>query len=352
MVAAIAQPSDVRLPVIDHERELDALGAALSDAARFGDTELRVTRSGTAEAIRQSLTVPCQILHLACHGRPGKLVLEAPGCASQPVGPAMLTDQILGGLDGRPRVPFIALMGCSTAVSGTADHSAANDPTNHETVANLALALMNAGAHGVLATSAVVGDRYLNLFTRHWYAALLGGKTADPASACAAARREVEHHRRELPDKDPDATRLRDWSAPVLFLREGATSLPGWPAKGSAPGKFTVTGRRQPRPLPSGPAPVRSGTVSGKKCASSARPGGLMRPTLWPRSSPPRYTGTATGTPSGMSRPTRSKKPRPRHGKPTGHAARRPAPATRRTCPCRTHAGPLPVAGPPRRRQE
>jgi tetratricopeptide (TPR) repeat protein len=256
VVAAIAQPSDVRLPAIDHERELDALGAALSDAARFGNTELRVSRSGTAEAIRQSLDVPCQILHLACHGQPGKLVLEAPDCASQPVGPATLTDQILGGPDGRPRVPFIALMGCSTAVSGTADREAANDPTNHETVANLALALMNAGAHGVLATSAVVGDRYLNLFTRHWYAALLGGKTADPAAACAAARREVEHHRRELPDNDPDATRLRDWSAPVLFLREGATSLPGWPTNGSAPGKFTVTGRRQPRPLPSGPAPV------------------------------------------------------------------------------------------------
>lgn len=252
VVAAIAQPTDATVSPIDDERELDALASSLEDASKFGGTELRLASSGTVEAIRESLGSPCHVLHLACHGRPGELLLEAPDGTGHPVDATMLASQVLGGPDGRPRAPFIALMGCSTAVPGTIGGSIAD----RETITSVAHAVMDGGAHGVLATSAVVGDRYLNLFTRYWYAALLHGQAADLAAACSAARREVEYYRRGLPEEDPDSARLRDWSAPVLLLREGTTTVPGWPPAATTGAEFTMTGSREPRPSPARTTPV------------------------------------------------------------------------------------------------
>jgi tetratricopeptide (TPR) repeat protein len=252
VAAVIAQPTDATVSRIDHERELGALASSLADASKFGGTELRLASSGTIEAIRESLGSACHVLHLTCHGRPGELLLEAPDGTGHPVDATTLASQVLGGPGGRPLVPFIALMGCSTAVSGTIGGSVAD----RETITSVAHAVMDGGAHGVLATSAVVGDRYLNLFTRHWYAALLHGQAADLAAACSAARREVEYYRRGLPEEDPDSDRLRDWSAPLLLLREGTMAVPGWPPAATAGAEFIMTGSREPRPLPARTAPV------------------------------------------------------------------------------------------------
>ncbi|NVI88188.1 tetratricopeptide repeat protein [Actinomadura sp. BRA 177] len=246
VVAAVAQPDDAALPLIDHERDLEGIAAGLAAAARRQSTELRLVPFGTPEAIGAALRdSPCQILHLTCHARPGALLLEDADGQGRPIDAATLVDRVLTGEDGVLRAPFIVLMGCSTGVGRREGETG-----GLQTVANLAQALMEAGAQGVLAMSAVVGDRYAGLFTRYWYAALLADDTADPAAACAEARRRVEAHRGRVPAGSPEAAQLRDWSAPVLYLREGVTALPGWsPPSGAAPGSGEPVPPVSRRPL-------------------------------------------------------------------------------------------------------
>ena len=85
IVVAIASPDTGGGPLLDYERELRNVLAAVR-SARQDDADVRVVPFATAAAIRGELDRgPAHVLHISGHGSPGTLDLENEDGTARPV---------------------------------------------------------------------------------------------------------------------------------------------------------------------------------------------------------------------------------------------------------------------------
>lgn len=229
-------------PVLDLEADLHRILGAVEPGLRAGTVEFDVLDGvdTLASITRMLRRQTYDVLHLSCHARAGRLLLEDGRGYADPVTADRLISAFSPG-----RVPsLVVLAGCSTGADpdrGGGPGSSAPD----ERLAGLAAELVAAGVPAVLAMTAPVSDAYAGSFCAEVYEGL-GRRDGDTTErpdvpdflyAVSEARRRLEHLARAEPGGLPD---LSEWSTPALFT--GAGRLP-------------VRSRRTPRPGTSVPPP-------------------------------------------------------------------------------------------------
>ncbi|MDY7092004.1 MAG: CHAT domain-containing protein [Acidobacteriota bacterium] len=167
-------------PLLDYERELQHILDAVEPLEIHENAEVRILEVGHPEEIAKAIEADAyHVLHLSCHGAPGRLLLEnedgeeVPTTAEELVGP--LADK------GRP-LPLVFLNACHGAVQDIQTGSLAED-------------LLRAGVPSVLAMQTSVSDRYASDLARAFYQHLARGEHLLPSVALAAARKELEAER-------------------------------------------------------------------------------------------------------------------------------------------------------------
>lgn len=165
--------------VLDQERELQSILDAVEEAQRSGNVEVRILEVGNPEVIGDAIARDAyHVLHLSCHGMPGKLELEDEEGRAVSVTAEDLIRPIREA--GRP-LPLVLLNSC---------HGGATSPGGPT---SLAMSLLRAGVPAVVAMQTSVTDRYATLLARAFYEAL--AKRPLASWALAAARREIERER-------------------------------------------------------------------------------------------------------------------------------------------------------------
>jgi hypothetical protein len=145
IVVAIAAPDAGGGPVLDYERELRNVLAAVR-AARQDAADVRVVPFATVAAIREELDRgPAHVLHISGHGSPGTLALENDDGSARPVTADEFADQAIP-LGQMP--PVVVLSACYTDAAGS------------EGGASFAARLCQLGAAAVIATETSITDRY------------------------------------------------------------------------------------------------------------------------------------------------------------------------------------------------
>lgn len=191
VVVAISAPENGEA-LLDYERELRNVVAAVR-SARQHEADVRVVPFATTAAIRAALEErPAHILHISCHGEPGRLVLEDEDGLERRITADELADEAVpSGL----MPPVVALSACHT--SGTPSFAAR---------------LIERGASVVIGTRRSVTDRYAtSLFTRV-YQELAQDWEPEVVGAVARARRVVQQ---QLPEYE-------EWSAVTILAGAGA----------------------------------------------------------------------------------------------------------------------------------
>ena len=222
IVVAIAAPDFGGGPLLDYERELRNVLAAVR-SARQDAADVRVVPFATTAAIRDELGLgPAHILHISGHGSPGELILENDDGSARPVTrEEFLREAIPPGR--MPRV--ITLAACYTDAAGS------------EGGASFAAHLCGHGAAAVIATEASITDIYATRLLARVYGALARSREADVVAALSAARRDVQADLETSPDpRDNELAALGEWAAvtvlaatgsvPVLDLKHAARTVP------------------------------------------------------------------------------------------------------------------------------
>ncbi|MFJ8052524.1 CHAT domain-containing protein [Streptomyces luteogriseus] len=204
ILALLASPEgDETLDLEDEERRiLDAV-----EPARMGaGVHVRILNEGTLAAIRAALlSESFHVLHLACHARPGVLLLETDDGTPHPV----QAEELVAGLPPDRRPSLVVLSGCSTALTPEVDEGKA--------LHALGRALTAAGIPQVLAMTDAISDLYARDFCNKFYHELALAERPEALTALAAARR-LSADTDATADGSSAAT-LAEWPTPALFLR-------------------------------------------------------------------------------------------------------------------------------------
>ena len=234
IVVAIAAPESGGGPVLDYERELRNVLAAVR-AARQDAADVRVVPFATVAAIRAELdSGPAHVLHISGHGSPGTLALENDDGSVRPV-----TAEEFADLAVPPgRMPLvITLSACYTDAAGS------------EGGASFAARLCQHGAAAVIATETSITDSYATRLLARVYGALAQASDPDVVGALAEARRQVQAELETSPDRrDTELAGLGEWAAVTVLAATGLVPVldPGTAAP--------------PTPQPSRPAIAGLGT--------------------------------------------------------------------------------------------
>ena len=176
IVVAIAAPLDGESK-LDYESELRNIVASVREA-RAGGAEVRIVTFATTAEINKALGAGnVHVLHISCHGSAGQLILEDENGSARPVTARTLIEE---AIPPGKMPPVICLSACDTNVT--------DRPNNLPAVAD---ELVSSGAPAVIGTETSVSDRYATLVFARVYAELAKAPEPDPATALAAARRQV-----------------------------------------------------------------------------------------------------------------------------------------------------------------
>jgi len=177
IVVAIAAPLDGE-PKLDYESELRNIVTSVREA-KAGGAEVRIVTFATTAEINKALGAgDVHVLHISCHGSAGQLILEDENGGARPVTARTLVEE---AIPPGKMPPVICLSACDTNVT--------DRPNNLPAVAD---ELVSSGAPAVIGTETSVSDRYATLVFARVYAELAKAtEQPDPATALAAARREV-----------------------------------------------------------------------------------------------------------------------------------------------------------------
>lgn len=176
IVVAIAAPLDGE-PKLDYESELRNIVSSVREA-RAGGAEVRIVTFATTAEIKKALGAGnVHVLHISCHGSAGRLSLEDENGSARPVTARTLVEE---AIPPGKMPPVICLSACDTNVT---------DPSGD--LPAVADELVSSGAPAVIGTETSVSDRYATLVFARVYAELAKVTKPDPATALAAARRQV-----------------------------------------------------------------------------------------------------------------------------------------------------------------
>ncbi len=167
-------------PVLDLERELQVILDAVEPANRLDNVQVRILEVGSPDAIADAFREEeYHVLHISCHGVPGKLALENEELHEVPTTARELIDPLRNA--GKP-LPMVVLNTCHGGVQkGQA--------------ASFAEELLRAGVQSVLAMQTSVTDVYATDLVREFYENLGKGDFLLPSRALADARKCVEEER-------------------------------------------------------------------------------------------------------------------------------------------------------------
>ena len=211
IVVAIAAPLDGE-PKLDYESELRNIVASVREA-KAGGAEVRIVTFATTAEIKKALDAgDVHVLHISCHGSAGQLILEDENGSARPVTARTLIEE---AIPPGKMPPVICLSACDTNVT--------DRPNNLPAVAD---ELVSSGAPAVIGTETSVSDRYATLVFARVYAELTKATEPDPATALAAARREVlracENSERS---RDRGEQVLSGWSVVIIQAASSRETL-------------------------------------------------------------------------------------------------------------------------------
>ena len=216
--------------LLDYEAELRRILDAVDPARRTGRASVRIVRRATLAELRKALSEQrFHVLHLSCHARPGRLVLEDDDGRPDPVSAERLAAEALPADRG---VPLIVLAGCATALTerrakaAEAGEAGEAGDEGEAALPGLARELLARGVPAVLAMADSVTDRYATLLGGSLYAELALHARPDPLGAFSHARRVVAERLRaaRAGSRDARLAALGEWATPTLFIR--GPSLP------------------------------------------------------------------------------------------------------------------------------
>jgi tetratricopeptide (TPR) repeat protein len=211
IVVAIAAPDTGGGPVLDYEKELRNVLAAVR-AARQDAADVRVVPFATPAAIRAELgRGPAHVLHVSGHGSPGTLDLEGEDGSARPVTADELVDQ---AVPPGQMPPVITLSACYTDAAGS------------EGGASFAARLCQRGVAAVIATETSITDRYATKLLARVYGTLAQARDPDVVGALAEARRQVQTELETSPDRrDSELAGLGEWAAVTVLAATGSVPV-------------------------------------------------------------------------------------------------------------------------------
>jgi tetratricopeptide (TPR) repeat protein len=211
IVVAIAAPDTGGGPVLDYERELRNVLAAVR-AARTHAADVRVVPFATVAAIRAELDRGlAHVLHITGHGSPGTLALEDEDGSSRPVTADEFADQ---AIPAGQMPPVVVLSACYTDTAGIQGRT------------SFAARLCRRGAAAVIATETSITDRYATRLLARVYGALAQASHPDTISALAGARRQVQAELETSPDRrDNELAGLGEWAAVTVLAAAGSVPV-------------------------------------------------------------------------------------------------------------------------------
>ena len=211
IVVAIAAPEAGGGPVLDYERELRNVLAAVR-SARQDAADVRVVPFATCAAIREELDRgPAHVLHISGHGSPGILNLEDEDGSARPVTADEFADQAIPA--GR-MPPVITLSACYT------DAAASQDGVS------FAARLCQRGTAAVIATETSITDTYATRLLARVYGTLAQAIGSDVVAALAEARRQVQAELETSPDRrDTELAGLGEWAAVTILAATGTVPV-------------------------------------------------------------------------------------------------------------------------------
>jgi tetratricopeptide (TPR) repeat protein len=211
IVVAIAAPDDSGGGGVDYERHLRSVIAAVRQA-RQDDADVTVVPFATLDAIRGELErASAHVLHIYCHGQPGRLELEREdGTARLVSAQELLAEAIPPGA----MPPVITLSACYT------DATAAGDASS------FAAELARHGASAVIGTETSVTDIYATRLFARLYGTLAHARNPDMIAALAGARREVQRELETSPDKrDNHLAGLGEWAVVTVLAASPSVAV-------------------------------------------------------------------------------------------------------------------------------
>ena len=219
IVVAIAAPDTGGGPVLDYERELRNVLAAVR-SARQDAADVRVVPFATVAAIREELDRgPAHLLHISGHGSPGRLDLENEDGSACPVSAEEFAERAIP--PGR-MPPVITLSACYT------DAAASQGGTS------FAARLCQRGATAVIATETSITDTYATRLLARVYGTLARSRDPDMVAALSGARRQVQAELETSADhRDSELAGLGEWAAVTILAAAG--SVPVLDPEHSAP---------------------------------------------------------------------------------------------------------------------
>ena len=208
IVVAIAAPDDSGGGLVDYERHLRSVTAAVR-AARQDNADVRVVPFATTAAIRAELDrAPAHVLHLYCHGQPRQLELEDENGSARLVS---ADDFAAEAIPPGAMPPVISLSACYT-------------DTAADVMSSFAAALCARGVAAVIGTETSVTDLYATRLFARLYGTLAASRTPDVIAALADARRDVQRELEASPDRrDNLLGRLGEWA--VVTVLSGAAAV-------------------------------------------------------------------------------------------------------------------------------
>jgi tetratricopeptide (TPR) repeat protein len=211
IVVAIASPDSGGGPLLDYERELRNVLAAVR-AARADAADVRVVPFATLGAIRAELErSPAHVLHITGHGSPGRLWLEDDNGSAQAVTADEFCDLAIP--PGR-MPPVFTLSACYTDAAGAQDG------------VSFAARLCQRGAAAVIATETSITDTYATRLLARLYGTLAQAADADVVAALSQARRQVQAELQESPaPRDQLLSGLGEWAAVTVLAASGTVPV-------------------------------------------------------------------------------------------------------------------------------
>jgi len=211
IVVAIAAPDTGGGPVLDYERELRNVLAAVR-SARQDAADVRVVPFATPGAIRDELDRgPAHVLHISGHGSPGRLALEnEDGSACQ----VSVDEFVERAIPPARMPPVITLSACYT------------DAAVSQSETSFAARLCQRGATAVIATETSITDSYATRLLARVYGTLARSGNPDVVAALSDARRQVQAELEASPDKrDNQLAGLGEWAAVTILAATGSVPV-------------------------------------------------------------------------------------------------------------------------------
>ncbi|OPG07476.1 hypothetical protein B1R27_13305 [Streptomyces sp. GKU 895] len=240
VLVALAAPDDG--PPLDLEAEVGRIHEALGSPLRLTDGRVRLLNQGTRTALVEALAEePFHVVHIACHARPGELILEDEYGNAQP----LTATELASALTGTIPPSLVVLSGCSTALGVPAD----GDDQTTAALSGLGRQLVAAGIPAVLAMTAPVTDDFPSRLAEHFYRGLATSPEPEILRVLSEVRRDLEATRLEWATGRRDAE-LVEWATPALFLagpsrplfRSGEGTDPD--VRSTLPASASLVGRR------------------------------------------------------------------------------------------------------------